>query len=86
MARHRRPRKKVLIILKKLPRWVLIPIILSLNFEATIHVKTSATLRADIPTQTIVMAGLVPAIYALDSPQQGKTWMPATSAGMTTLL
>jgi len=29
-----------------------------------------------------VMAGLVPAIHALDC-KLGKTWMPATSAGMT---
>jgi hypothetical protein len=35
-------------------------------------------MRADLP---IVMAGLVPAIHAfLVAP---KTWMPATSAGMT---
>jgi hypothetical protein len=30
----------------------------------------------------LVMAGLVPAIYVFGSPA-GKTWMPATSAGMT---
>jgi hypothetical protein len=86
MARHRNPRKKALTTLKRWLRWVLIPIFFTLNSEVTIHVKTSATLCADIPTQTIVMAGLVPAIHALDLPQQGKTWMPATSAGMTTLL
>jgi hypothetical protein len=28
----------------------------------------------------VVMAGLVPAIHVLET---GKTWMPATSAGMT---
>jgi len=31
---------------------------------------------------TFVMAGLVPAIRAFGN--EGKTWMPATSAGMTT--
>jgi hypothetical protein len=32
-------------------------------------------------TIPFVMAGLVPAIHAL--PMREKTWMPATSAGMT---
>ncbi len=30
-----------------------------------------------------VMAGLVPAIHVFLVPQARKTWMPATSAGMT---
>jgi len=32
---------------------------------------------------SIVMAGLVPAIHAFDVLDAFKTWMPATSAGMT---
>jgi hypothetical protein len=31
----------------------------------------------------VVMAGLVPAIHDLIASAQSKTWMPATSAGMT---
>ena len=30
-----------------------------------------------------VMAGLDPAIHVFDANQESKTWMPATSAGMT---
>jgi hypothetical protein len=32
-----------------------------------------------------VMAGLVPAIHVLFARKESKTWMPATSAGMTML-
>jgi hypothetical protein len=32
------------------------------------------------------MAGLVPAIHVFRVPPQGKTWMPATSAGMTVIV
>jgi hypothetical protein len=30
------------------------------------------------------MAGLVPAIHVFGASEESKTWMPATSAGMTT--
>jgi hypothetical protein len=32
------------------------------------------------------MAGLVPAIHVLNIREAAKTWMPATSAGMTKLI
>jgi hypothetical protein len=32
-----------------------------------------------------VMAGFIPAIHVLAKIQQGKTWMPGTSPGMTDL-
>jgi hypothetical protein len=32
----------------------------------------------------LVMAGLGPAIHVFGYREKGKTWMPATSAGMTT--
>src|SRR5260221_3762817 len=35
-------------------------------------------------TQSDVMAGLVPAIHVFSSGKAAKTWMPATSPGMTT--
>jgi hypothetical protein len=34
-------------------------------------------------TLSVVMAGLVPAIHVFESSTALKTWMPATSAGMT---
>jgi hypothetical protein len=37
-----------------------------------------------MPTHSIVMAGLVPAIHVfLNCGDENKTWMPAPSAGMT---
>jgi hypothetical protein len=36
-------------------------------------------------TLSTVMAGLVPAIHVFEFYRTSKTWMPATSAGMTSL-
>ena len=38
---------------------------------------------SDAPTNSFVMAGLVPAIHEFFVPQEQRTWMPATRAGMT---
>jgi hypothetical protein len=62
--------------------------------ETSSTARTPAKLRAT-PSMLIavrgfsvhiypVMAGLVPAIHALLADAARKTWMPATSAGMTT--
>ncbi|MES2601885.1 MAG: hypothetical protein V4602_13860 [Pseudomonadota bacterium] len=70
MAKHRKKWKKARKTSKRL-RWVLIPIFIPLNFEANIDVEISAILRAAIPIQTIVVAGLDPAIHFFEICKDG---------------